>query len=96
MEASYLIGPWIFRELGVEVIKTAVDPDGFNINNGCGALHPETISRLVQQHGADAGIAFDGDADRVVFCDSRGGRCGWGLDTGHVCPGLQAARLPGQ
>ena len=70
--ASYLIGPWIFRELGVEVIKTAVDPDGFNINNGCGALHPETISRLVRQHGADAGIAFDGDADRVVFCDSGG------------------------
>ncbi len=70
--AAYLIGPWIFRELGVEVIKTATDPDGLNINNGCGALHPETVSRLVRQHGADAGIAFDGDADRVVFCDSQG------------------------
>ena len=70
--ASYLIGPWIFSELGVEVVKTAVDPDGFNINNDCGALHPQTISRLVRRHGADAGIAFDGDADRVVFCDSEG------------------------
>ena len=70
--ASYLIGPWIFSELGVDVIKTAVDPDGFNINNHCGALHPEAISGLVRQHGADAGIAFDGDADRVVFCDSEG------------------------
>ena len=70
--AAYLIGPWIFSELGVDVIKTAVDPDGFNINNHCGALHPEAISRLVPQHGADAGIAFDGDADRVVFCDSEG------------------------
>ena len=70
--AAYQIGPWIFSELGVKVVKTAVDPDGFNINNDCGALHPETTSRLVRRHGADAGIAFDGDADRVVFCDAEG------------------------
>ena len=70
--ASYLIGPWIFSELGVEVIETAVEPDGFNINNNSGALHPKTISGLVQENGADVGIAFDGDADRVVFCDSEG------------------------
>ena len=70
--AAYQIGPWIFSELGVKVVKTAVDPDGFNINNDCGALHPETTSRLVCRHGADAGIAFDGDADRVVFCDAEG------------------------
>ena len=70
--AAYQIGPWIFSELGVKVVKTAVDPDGFNINNDCGTLHPETTSRLVRRHGADAGIAFDGDADRVVFCDAEG------------------------
>lgn len=70
--ASYLIGPWIFKELGVEVIRTSAEPDGFNINNGCGALYPENIARLVKSHGADAGIAFDGDADRVVFCDETG------------------------
>ncbi len=71
--ASYLIGPRIFHEMGVEVVKTAVEPNGFNINQDCGALHPQEISRLVRRHGADAGIALDGDADRVVFCDSEGG-----------------------
>ena len=70
--ASYVVGPGIFSALGVDVVETAVEPDGFNINNECGALHPETISRLVRRHGADLGIAFDGDADRVVFCDSDG------------------------
>lgn len=70
--ASYLVGPWILSALGVDVFETSVEPDGFNINNECGALHPETISRLVRQHSADLGIAFDGDADRVVFCDSDG------------------------
>ncbi len=70
--ASYLVGNSIFSELGVEVVETAVDPDGLNINNNCGALYPETLSGLVQQHGADVGIAFDGDADRVVFCDAEG------------------------
>ncbi|GAB4247032.1 MAG: phosphoglucosamine mutase [Acidobacteriota bacterium] len=70
--AAYLIGPWIFKELGVEVIKTGVEPDGFNINEQCGALHPENIARLVREHHADVGIAFDGDADRVVFCDAEG------------------------
>lgn len=70
--AAYLIGPWIIKELGAEVIKAGTEPDGLNINNGCGALHPENIGSLVREHGADIGIAFDGDADRVVFCDSAG------------------------
>ena len=70
--ASYLIGPWIFRELGAEVIKTGVEPDGFNINSGCGALRPDCIEKLVLEHRADVGIAFDGDADRVVMCDQNG------------------------
>lgn len=70
--ASYLIGPLIFRELGAAVCEIATDPDGLNINNGCGALHPENIGRLVKQQGADIGIALDGDADRVIFCDERG------------------------
>lgn len=70
--AAYQLGPWIFQELGAEVIKEAVSPDGLNINNGCGALHPEHIGGLVREHSADVGIAFDGDADRVIFCDSAG------------------------
>ena len=70
--AAYLIGPWIIKELGAEVIKTGTEPDGLNINAGCGALHPENIAGLVRRNQADIGIAFDGDADRVIFCDSTG------------------------
>lgn len=70
--AAYSIGPLIFKELGARVIKAFVEPDGYNINNGCGALHPEAVSALVREHHADVGIALDGDADRVVFCDAEG------------------------
>jgi phosphoglucosamine mutase len=70
--ASYLVGPWIMGELGAEVVKAYAEPDGYNINNGCGALHPEVVGALVRQHGADIGIAFDGDADRVIITDHRG------------------------
>ncbi|MDB6080031.1 MAG: glmM [Akkermansiaceae bacterium] len=70
--AAYLIAPMIFKELGAEVIKTGCDPDGININDNCGALYPETAGNLVRQHGADVGISFDGDADRVIFTDATG------------------------
>ncbi|MFW5803324.1 MAG: phosphoglucosamine mutase [Verrucomicrobiota bacterium] len=70
--ATYLIGPWIFRELGATVTKTHVDPDGYNINQDCGATHPEAVANAVKEHGADIGIAFDGDGDRVLFADNRG------------------------
>ena len=70
--ASYSIAPTIFRELGAEVIKIHAEPDGYNINNGCGALHPATAGHAVKKHGADLGISFDGDADRVIFTDANG------------------------
>ena len=70
--AAYSIAPLIFRELGAEVITTGIDPDGLNINDGCGALHPETAGALVRQHNADLGVSFDGDADRVIFTDAAG------------------------
>jgi phosphoglucosamine mutase len=70
--AAYDMGPWIFRELGATVIKTGVSPDGLNINANCGAMHPEVVAKLVQEHGADIGIALDGDADRVIFADANG------------------------
>ena len=70
--AAYHVAPLIFRELGATVTQAFVDPDGHNINNGCGATHPETVARLVADQKADVGIAFDGDADRVIFCDARG------------------------
>lgn len=70
--AAYFIAPLIFKELGAEVIVTANQPDGININDGCGALHPEAAGDLVRLHGADLGISFDGDADRVIFTDASG------------------------
>jgi len=70
--AAYSIAPLIFQELGAEVITTGIDPDGLNINDGCGALHPETAGALVRQHNADLGVSFDGDADRVIFTDAAG------------------------
>lgn len=70
--AAWFIAPLIFRELGAEVIKTGCTPDGININDGCGALHPEHAGQLVRAHGADLGISFDGDADRVIFTDATG------------------------
>lgn len=70
--AAYHVGPLIFEELGAEVIKLSTRPDGKNINEGCGALHPEDAAAAVKKHGADVGICFDGDADRVIFCDANG------------------------
>ncbi|MFA5205593.1 MAG: phosphoglucosamine mutase [Lentisphaeria bacterium] len=70
--AAYHIAPLIFRELGANVTPIHIEPDGYNINNGCGALHPETVGKVVRESGADVGIAFDGDADRVIFCDRQG------------------------
>ncbi|MGI6495767.1 MAG: phosphoglucosamine mutase [Kiritimatiellia bacterium] len=70
--AAYWIAPTIFRELGAEVIAIHDRPDGRNINNECGALHPEHMAGLVRQRQATFGIALDGDADRVIFADEHG------------------------
>jgi phosphoglucosamine mutase len=70
--AAYFIAPLIFKELGADVITTGIQPDGLNINSGCGALHPENAGELVRRHKADLGISFDGDADRVIFTDADG------------------------
>ncbi len=70
--AAYQIAPLVLRELGAEVCCIGVEPDGFNINRGVGSTYPERISALVRETHADIGIAFDGDADRVVLADSSG------------------------
>ena len=70
--AGYLLAPLIFKELGAKVKKLGVDPDGTNINDGCGALHPENAGRAVRETGADLGVSLDGDADRVIFTDASG------------------------
>ena len=70
--ATYHIAPAVFRELGAEVIEAGTSPNGLNINQDVGALHPENMRALVLENQADLGIAFDGDGDRVMMMDSRG------------------------
>lgn len=70
--AAYHIAPHVFRELGAEVVAIGCQPDGFNINEGVGALHPESLAETVKAHGADLGIALDGDADRLQMVDHAG------------------------
>ncbi len=70
--AAYHLGPLILEEMGAEVIATGNAPNGLNINQDCGALHPQTAEALVKMHGADVGVTFDGDADRVIFVDATG------------------------
>jgi len=70
--AAYKIAPTVFWELGADVVKVGVDPDGFNINRNCGSTHPDRMRELVVSHNANLGIALDGDADRVLFCDEHG------------------------
>jgi len=72
--AAYRVAPTVFEELGAEVIPIGVEPDGENINKNCGSLHPEVVSHLVLEKGADIGIALDGDGDRIVFVDRKGKR----------------------
>ena len=77
--AAYKVAPVVLYELGAEVIKVGVDPDGTNINLECGSTHPEAMVRAVKEFRADVGIALDGDADRLLICD----------ETGHLVDGDQ-------
>jgi phosphoglucosamine mutase len=70
--AGYIVGPTILQELGAEVFVIGDKPDGFNINESCGAMHPETLAREVLDKRADIGLALDGDADRLVIVDEKG------------------------
>src|SRR5690242_2244277 len=70
--AAYKVAPTVLWELGAEVISIGVTPDGFNINGGCGSTHPEALQEAVVMHGADLGIALDGDADRLAMVCEKG------------------------
>ncbi len=70
--ATYQVAPKVFAELGAEVVTIGTEPDGFNINDGVGSMHPEAMCGAVVRQGADAGICFDGDGDRVVMADAHG------------------------
>ncbi|AFX98713.1 phosphoglucosamine mutase [Candidatus Endolissoclinum faulkneri L2] len=83
--AAYKAAPRVLFELGAEVISMGVSPDGFNINDGCGATAPEAMIDLVRNEGADVGISLDGDADRLILAD----------ETGHKLDGDQILGLIG-
>ncbi len=70
--AGYIVGPTVLEELGAEVIVLHNKPDGFNINDNCGALHTKDLCEGVIKYRADLGIALDGDADRLVVVDEKG------------------------
>jgi phosphoglucosamine mutase len=73
--ASYAIAPKLFKDLGAEVIAIGVDPDGYNINHDCGSTHVDKLSEVIRDHCADIGLAFDGDADRLIAVDDLGDIC---------------------
>ena len=70
--AAYKVTPWVLRELGAEVVAINDRPDGTNINADCGSLNMDGLCKAVLHHGADAGVAHDGDADRTLLCDEKG------------------------
>ncbi|MSQ58355.1 MAG: phosphoglucosamine mutase [Betaproteobacteria bacterium] len=70
--ACYHIAPHVLHELGAEVIEIGTQPDGMNINQNCGAVHPQAMAEAVRTHGADIGLALDGDGDRLIFADQQG------------------------
>lgn len=70
--AGYKVAPAVLTELGAEVMSIGVTPNGTNINEGCGSMHPEVMAAKVREYRADLGIALDGDADRVIFVDENG------------------------
>lgn len=70
--ATYHVAPSVFNEMGATVIPIGVSPDGLNINQDCGSTRPAALCETVKEQGADLGIAFDGDGDRVIMVDHRG------------------------
>jgi len=70
--AGYIVAPTVLQELGADVVVIGDKPNGFNINEGCGAMHPENMAKAVLESRADVGIALDGDADRLVMVDEKG------------------------
>lgn len=70
--AGYSVAPRVLQELGAQVIAIHNTPNGININDNCGSTHPNVIQAAVREHGADVGIALDGDGDRIIMADNQG------------------------
>lgn len=95
--AASVVVPSLLDDLGATVVALNVEPDGMNINDGCGSLHPEVVAKAVREHGADLGLTFDGDADRVLAVDELGTvRDGDFLLAIFARSLLEAGRLTGQ
>ncbi len=92
--ATYHIAPKVFEELGAEVISHADNPDGININDGCGATSPKALQKLVKDSRADLGIALDGDGDRLIMVDHQGNLLD-GDDILYVIAQLEMEKLNG-
>ena len=94
--ATYQLAPLVLRELDARVDAMGVEPNGVNINEGVGSTHPEALAARVRESGAELGIAFDGDGDRVLFVDAQGRVCD-GDDLLYVlaCDWQQTGRLRG-
>ena len=88
--AAYRVAPLVFAELGATVSSVGIKPNGLNINEGCGALHPAHVSAEVLKHGAAMGIALDGDADRLIVVDEKGQ-----IVDGDVLMAMCAAKMIG-
>lgn len=73
--ASYAVAPKLFNDLGADVIAVGVNPNGYNINHECGSTHVEKLSSVVREYHANIGLAFDGDADRLIAVDDQGDIC---------------------
>ena len=91
--AAYKVGPTILEELGADVITINHKPNGFNINEKCGAMHPEEVSKLVREYRADIGFALDGDADRLVVVDETGEIVDGDKLIGALCKYLKDVKL---
>jgi phosphoglucosamine mutase len=91
--AAYKVGPTILEELGAEVMTMGIKPNGYNINEDCGALHPNKLSQAVKELRADIGIALDGDADRLVVVDEAGEVVHGDKLLGALCVYLQEEKL---
>ena len=91
--AAYKVGPTILEELGADVITINDKPNGYNINEDCGAMHPENVGKLVREFRADIGLALDGDADRLVVIDENGDVVDGDKLIGALCKFLNDEKL---
>ncbi|CAI8209924.1 MAG: Phosphoglucosamine mutase [Arcobacter lacus] len=91
--AAYKVAPTILEELGAEVITLHNKPNGYNINDNCGATHPNNIGKIVQEYRADIGLALDGDADRLVVVDEKGEVVNGDKLIGALCKYLNDEKL---